>query len=1363
MTVDPNDEIILPLREYDTLNGNTKKERIKAQLDIGFIENFNNMKKDPDSYVESTDDQLLLIMCKECNAPQILHKTMPGEACKLVPLPSAVCHALNMNVERSDSYKLAKSTADKAARKKDEQGSIKSENPSHATHHGNKVKVPVYTSDNFDHWCTTIRAWDQTYIHLKPLEKYLDLIHALDKGTGEKLSQKLQGEGLNFNSDTIIEDCLKKLEGYLEKTELLKLGDINTLYRDISRGLDESMSDYVSRYRTVITKQKEAGMKICEKTYTIDVYQKANLDANAKNIVAAQINFNAEGCLETMFRALVNVTPNASGTFFNERARSRTRGNYNRFNRSRSNTNTRHRDRCPCSLCAAHDRDWEAEKMNRSKGGYKSYDNKSDGKERSYIENAAGNFSDNSSDEDVSETYCLNSAYLNSFDKQVIIDTGCVPSLMSSQDVPYLESLIGRKLKPTGHWLKVRFGDGPTSKTEAVIRVPFWDGKKIIEIDVGVVKDRIPFLLGMSFLRNVSQNLIFDDKVELKGGAVHRIVGDGRGHMKLDWSKSLHCKDDKVGDPNFIHVSHYVEPSYNDFFDDDGQIAFKANVTVNSKDLLMDTESTRFLEKVNVISRKGTYDEKETDRVYLFRTNQIKKFDVISPYEYSEIENSIMLDTHDRGIRDGIDLDEEMEEIREEYEKEREKVEKKVRFQETASMKVYSKFETTWQFVSNDFVNVNDSQTSFYSNMTRKCVDITHNDETPDDKRSPSGTFFSSIKPANRPAPIECAFEIRTSGQIININDEVKFEGSNNLNFQSFIFSYYSPETFSSDEESLKRLSEEMPEKVLSFAESIVPKVEVKVDVKESYSQKQMHDAHKRKPPKKKAVRGNKKESQNLKPNVEIPGIKEAMDLEIEKFIKYDVFEEVSDSPYIYKIPSNWVITKKDEKKEGSETFKARLVALGNLDRKINLSATDSPTLGRESMRLLLSTIANMEFRLQGCDVSSAFLQGTPLTRDVFMLPPPQYRKPGKIWKLKKPVYGLADSGRLWYQRLREEILRLGCTELTGDGAAFLMHKNGELVGIIGAHVDDLIYGGTSEFEEQVMAPLMKTFNISKTDYETFVFCGMTLRQNSDKSITVSQREYSQTIEDLPDYSKMNETEKVTLLKSVAGQCLYLNLTRPDLMFDSSEILRVGKTTDERLKMAEKLLKKVKNGTGNIIFRKLGPLDDLEVRVYSDASFNNIKYGKMSTAGSVILLKGCESGYCAPIHWMSKPITRVTRSTMAAEARALEIAIDYAVLYSRQLKEIYTGVRTIHGIKVTAITDSQTLLDAIVSSRQVEDKTLVHLIYGIKDKLMHNEVYRVSWTCTLNMLADGLTKSGVQMGKLMNMIETGVFPKNLNY
>ena len=632
--------------------------------------------------------------------------------------------------------------------------------------------------------------------------------------------------------------------------------------------------------------------------------------------------------------------------------------------------------------------------------------------------------------------------------------------------------------------------------------------------------------------------------------------------------------------------------------------------------------------------------------------------------------------------------------------------------------------------------------------MTRNDVDITL-DEKSIPKPSSEGIYLKT-KPANKPVPIENSFFIRSSGQITYLNDDITFEGSPNENFSSAISNFFSQQGKTFDE----NLIDNSHEKVY-FHENWK-----KDDPNESFSRKQIHDANKRRAPKKKAIRGQKKASQNLKPNVEIPGIKEAMDVEIEKFKKFGVFEEVEDAPYLYKVPSNWVITKKDEKKHGTETFKARLVALGNLDRKINLSATDSPTLSRETMRILLSTIANLEFQLQGCDVSSAFLQGAPLDRTVYMNPPVQYRTPGKIWLLKKPVYGLADSGRLWYKRLRAEILKLGCKELTGDGACFHMSKDGEIIGLIGAHVDDLIYGGTPEFEEQVIKPLMNTFNISKTDVETFVFCGMTLKQNSDMSITVSQRDYSQTIENLPDYSNMNEAEKITLLKSVAGQVMYLSLTRPDLVFDSSELLRVGKTPDERLKLAEKLLLKVKNGSGDITFRKLGPIDDLSLMVYSDASYNNIKYGKVSTAGSVILLKG-KNGNCTPLQWISRPIIRVTRSTMAAEARALELAADYAVLFSRQIKEIYTGDRTTKGIPVTCYIDSHTVHDAVVSSRQVEEKALVHLIYCIKDKLLHKEIDIIKWVNTHNMLADGLTKSGVNMEKLMGMIQSGRFPKNM--
>ena len=1346
---DQNDLLIYSLRHLEKDNRNTQNDKLKKLIDEGFKMNFSNMRRDPDRFVEKLGDQVMLVECAHCATAQILHVTNPGEACKLESLPPQTNHALMVSLEKSDAFKMIKGIAE--ARYKDKeiyaatiisQNNSMSVNPSSGGHSKNP-KIPDYTPDNFEHWSKMIKKWDTVYGDVKPIEKYFSLLNSL-KGQGDALLQKLQNEEMDFNEDDIIEKCMQKLETYLEKTELNRLDDVNAKYRQLNRASDESTTDYISRFKHVVAKQKEVGLIMNPKQHAIDLLQNAHLDANARNIVVSQIDFSSDKCLEQLMIALQNVTPNASGAYYNERGRSPFRNN--RF-RSKSNSryHSQHSSRCPCSLCKAHDKDWEEHmKKNRGKNDrsrdrrYPSSDNGDRNQGKNFLEN--------------SETYCITSAYLNAYEKQVIIDTGCVPSLMSSQDLPYLESLIGRKLQPTGHWMNVRFGDGKPNRTEAVVKVPFWDGSKTIEIDVGIVKDKIPFLLGMSFLRNVSKNMIIDEKVELKGGAVHPVMGDGRGHMRLSWSRDLHLGSEKVSDPKFVNSSQYFSPDFKDFYDEEGVVAFKAEVTVNSRDLLLDDESVKYLSKAKVISRKGWYDEKETDAVYLYRTNQVENLQVSNPFSHSTIEKSIIKNTHDRGLRDNVDLEEEQQEVS------KPKIKRsKVSFSDNVTVAKYEPHGPPTILIDREFACIKDNGTSLYFNMTRSCTDIVLEHQSADSAldKNPSNSdenegIQQNTKKAKTAVPIENAFWIRSSGQITYLDENFTVEGDRNENFGSFIVNFLSERGVNIEEKEL----DDSHEKVYFYENWLIN------DPNECFSRKQIHDANKRKPPKKKAVRGHKKATQNLKPNIDNPGIREAMDVEIEKFKKYGVFEEVLDTPYLYKVPSNWVITKKDEKKHGNETFKARLVALGNLDRKINLSATDSPTLSRETMRILLSTIANLEFQLQGCDVSSAFLQGAPLDRTVYMNPPVQYRTPGKVWLLKKPVYGLADSGRLWYKRLKAEILKLGCKELTGDGACFHMSKDGSTIGLIGAHVDDLIYGGTPEFEEKVIKPLMTTFSISKTDVDTFVFCGMTLRQNSDLSITVSQREYSQTIEDLPDYSNMNEAEKTTLLKSVAGQVMYLSLTRPDLVFDSSELLRVGKTTDERLKLAAKLLIKVKNGNGDITFRKLGPIDDLSLMVYSDASYNNIKYGKVSTAGSVILLKG-KNGNCAPLQWVSRPIIRVTRSTMAAEARALELAADYAVLFSRQIKEIYTGDRTTNGIPVTCYIDSHTVHDAIVSSRQVEEKSLVHLIYCLKDKLIHSEIDIIKWVNTHNMLADGLTKSGVHMDKLMAMIQSGRFPTNM--
>ena len=63
-------------------------------------------------------------------------------------------------------------------------------------------------------------------------------------------------------------------------------------------------------------------------------------------------------------------------------------------------------------------------------------------------------------------------------------------------------------------------------------------------------------------------------------------------------------------------------------------------------------------------------------------------------------------------------------------------------------------------------------------------------------------------------------------------------------------------------------------------------------------------------------------------------------------------------------------------------------------------------------MKLFLTVCVNQGFKLKSLDVTLAFLQGEKLERDVFVIPPPEVRKAGMVWKLQNSAYGLYDASR---------------------------------------------------------------------------------------------------------------------------------------------------------------------------------------------------------------------------------------------------------------------------------------------------------------------------------------------------------------
>ena len=143
------------------------------------------------------------------------------------------------------------------------------------------------------------------------------------------------------------------------------------------------------------------------------------------------------------------------------------------------------------------------------------------------------------------------------------------------------------------------------------------------------------------------------------------------------------------------------------------------------------------------------------------------------------------------------------------------------------------------------------------------------------------------------------------------------------------------------------------------------------------------------------------------------------------------------------RITSRWVITMK-EAHDGQKTkFKARLVARGFQEEEPPLS--DSPTVLRESNKLFTAVAANESFEIASIDIRAAFLQSKELKRDVYLVPPKDIAKPGILWKLKKPLYGLNDASRRFWLRVQDVFRNENLKSLPGDEAFYYKHDEGAI------------------------------------------------------------------------------------------------------------------------------------------------------------------------------------------------------------------------------------------------------------------------------------------------------------------------------
>ena len=472
---------------------------------------------------------------------------------------------------------------------------------------------------------------------------------------------------------------------------------------------------------------------------------------------------------------------------------------------------------------------------------------------------------------------------------------------------------------------------------------------------------------------------------------------------------------------------------------------------------------------------------------------------------------------------------------------------------------------------------------------------------------------------------------------------------------------------------------------------------------------------------------------------------------ELEKWKEMETYTETDDTGQVPRVSSRWVYT---EKLKGGEVIaKARLVARGfeEVDPQIK---TDSPTCQKESLRLLLAIIAAYNWKLQSIDIKSAYLQGILINRMLYLEPPPEAKAEGKIWLLHKCPYGISDAGRHWYDRIVEVFVKeLNGHQLKLDQAVFVWHNpDNTLMGAIVVHVDDFIFGGTSEFQI-IINKIKKEFTVGTEESGSMKYLGLSVKQTPEY-ISMDSSGYNDCIKEIivPHLPPNTELDKqmTRRLRKLSGQINWLaSQTRIDLAYDNCIVANsiAGAQTKDLL-YANKVVRKATNSNTNgaLFFPSHFDMNSCHIIAFGDSSLANLR-DKGSQGGHIVLLVDANGAYSIAA-WRSKRIKRVVRSTLAAECCAVNDAVDSAVYIRHLLREITNINPPLH-----VFNDNKSLVNAAHSSTSVEEKALQLHVAELRDHIKRGEIAEFRWVASEKNLADYLTKAALPQKLLCSVLQ----------
>lgn len=446
-------------------------------------------------------------------------------------------------------------------------------------------------------------------------------------------------------------------------------------------------------------------------------------------------------------------------------------------------------------------------------------------------------------------------------------------------------------------------------------------------------------------------------------------------------------------------------------------------------------------------------------------------------------------------------------------------------------------------------------------------------------------------------------------------------------------------------------------------------------------------------------------------------------------------------------LPLLWVFAYKFDQDGYLIKLKARICVRGDLET-ISSDEKRAATLAARTARMIFALVAAFDLDLRQRDAVTAFLNSR-LDKDVYTRMPEGFGTPGKCWKLRKALYGLRISPRLWQQEAAGVLTKLGLRQVPEDPCVFI--GNGIIVFF---YVDDILiasHQNVRKLADQLERDLEAHWELTDHgDAEWFLNIRI-IRDRRLKKLWLCQDSYISSIaaryhltdrppvstplslDELEPYHGKADAQSVHLYQQKVGSAGYATtITRPDAAKANAKLAQfLTNPGPQHQKAADRLISYLYSTRYHAIEYGSQQEDIESVQLASDASYGD-HADRKSSAGYICQVYG------GPVDWKATKQRTVTTSTTEAELLGLSEAGKHLQWWRRLLRHV--GFDPSHVISIEC--DNERAINLLTSQDASFDTKLRHV--DIHHLWLRQEVQKgrisIRWVPTARMVADGLTK-----------------------